>query len=129
VKICKSLTNKERKALKGDLTRLKAQLARLEKNVQKDSIKQHATINVVRNAIDYTQRSIMAVKEYGMRLTIELTEEEVQGVIEQKLHNEASKHGHPDSTRRAIWFLSKGLPERHSLSQLGIRIVAEIEIP
>jgi len=49
---------KEKKALKSDLARLKARLARLEKSPRKGSMGHNAAINTVRNAIEYTKRRL-----------------------------------------------------------------------
>lgn len=63
-----------------------------------------------------------------MKLTIELSEEEVQAIIERAVGSEASKHGHADMTTRKIsWTCPKTREAPLPLSELGLRLVAEIE--
>lgn len=61
-----------------------------------------------------------------MKLTIELSEEEVRAAIVAKINNEASKHGHPDDATREISVVT---PDGGTspLDELKVNIVARIE--
>lgn len=61
-----------------------------------------------------------------MKLTIELSEEEIRALIAFKVANEASKHGHPNDVERKISVVTpNGVG---SLADLKVSVIAEIEI-
>lgn len=63
-----------------------------------------------------------------MRLTIELSEEEVQAIVKKAILNEASKHGPTDVINHEIsWTCPKTRCTPKPLVDLGLRLVATIE--
>lgn len=66
-----------------------------------------------------------------MKITLTMSEDEVRGLIANKINNECSKHGHPAGIERRIFVGFRCAGDEvveMPLEELGVTVHAEIEV-